>query len=281
MWQLGTLLKGMVDSEEKSRQLSTNTQTPLKKCLHKTQGFIHENWKKIWIIALWLAINLGLFLWKYFQYKNRGAYQIMGQCLCFAKGAAETLKFNMALILLPMCRRTLTKLRSSFLSNFVPFDDNISFHKLVAAGVVAGVIVHVMMHVTCDFPRLVSCPKEKFMRILGSYFDYKQPDYPDLLGSVAGVTGIVMVALMAFVFTLALQSFRKSAVKLPWPFRHLAGFNTFWYAHHLLAVVYVLLVVHGYFVFLIKDWNKKTVCYVTIASVESDKNLIQELMKEV
>jgi len=45
-----------------------------------------------------------------------------------AKGAAETLKFNMALILLLVCRNTITCLRSAKLSSFVPFDDNINFH---------------------------------------------------------------------------------------------------------------------------------------------------------
>jgi hypothetical protein len=54
----------------------------------------------------------------------------MGYCLLTAKGAAETLKFNMALILLPVCRNTITWLRSTRLGPLVPFDDNINFHKV-------------------------------------------------------------------------------------------------------------------------------------------------------
>ncbi|PON36881.1 Respiratory burst oxidase [Parasponia andersonii] len=269
MWQLETLLKGMVNSEENDDVLKETKsltksmiprkyQTPFSKFISTTKEFIHENWKRIWVITLWLAINLGLFLWKYFQYKNRGAYQIMGQCVCFAKGAAETLKLNMALILFPVCRRILTKLRSSFLSNFVPFDDNINFHKLLAFAIAAMTSVHVLMHLACDFPRMISCPKEKFMNILGDDFDFKQPTYLDLIKSIPGVTGIIMILLMAFAFTLALNSFRRNVIKLPWPFNHLAGFNSFWYVHHLLVVVYVLLVIHGYFLFLTHDWTKKT-----------------------
>ncbi|KAM6578745.1 hypothetical protein CsatB_030582 [Cannabis sativa] len=271
MWQLETLLRGMVNSNpEETSKLSKKTQTltramiprryrtPLSKFLSTTEELIYENWKRIWVIGLWLTINLVLFVWKYYQYKNKGAYQIMGRCLCLAKGAAETLKFNMALILVPVCRRTLTKLRSSFLSKLFPFDDNINFHKLIALAIASMTFVHVIMHLTCDFPRLISCPKQKFMNILGQDFNFNQPTYLDLLKSIPGITGILMILLMAFSFTLATHSFRRSVIKLPWQFHHLAGFNSFWYAHHLLVLVYVLLIIHGYFLYLTHDWHKKT-----------------------
>lgn len=273
MWQLESLLGEMLSTEgcnmplKKSQTLMRTMipkryRTPFCKYFTLSGEFIHENWKKIWVVTLWLYINFCLFNWKYREYKKRGAYQIMGQCLCFAKGAAETLKFNMALILFPVCRRTLTKLRSTFLSNVIPFDENINFHKLIALAVAIGTFIHVGMHITCDFPRLTSCPDDKFTRILGNNFDYKQPTYLDLVQSTPGVTGVLMVILMAFTFTLALHSFRKNAIKLPWPFHHLAGFNSFWYAHHLLILVYILLVIHGYCLFLTKEWYKKTVIFL-------------------
>lgn len=71
-----------------------------------------------------------LFTWKFIQYRNMAAFRVMGYCLATAKGAAETLKLNMALILLPVCRNTLTWLRSTRARPFVPFDDNINFHKV-------------------------------------------------------------------------------------------------------------------------------------------------------
>lgn len=58
-------------------------------------------------------------------------YAVMGDCVCMAKGAAETVKLNMALILLPVCRNTITWLRNKTrLGMVVPFDDNINFHKV-------------------------------------------------------------------------------------------------------------------------------------------------------
>ncbi|KAK7255845.1 hypothetical protein RIF29_29268 [Crotalaria pallida] len=270
MWQLETLLRKMVSSDDGTKKFDARTQTltramiprkyrsPISKFVSRFSEFIVEKGKKIWVITLWLAINLVLFIWKFKQYKNRGAFEVMGYCVCSAKGAAETLKFNMALIVLTMCRRTLTMLRASFLGKILPFDDNIQFHKLIAAAVVIGTLTHVMMHITCDIPRIVSCPKEKFMMILGPGFDYKQPSYLGVVASVVGITGIFMVLIMAFSFTLATHYFRKSIVNLPSPLHHLAGFNAFWYAHHLLIGVYVLFIIHGYFLFLTKDWQKKT-----------------------
>jgi respiratory burst oxidase len=71
-----------------------------------------------------------LFAWKFVQYRRSVAFEVMGYCLPTAKGAAETLKLNMALVLLPVCRITLTWLRSSWARFFVPFDDSIAFHKV-------------------------------------------------------------------------------------------------------------------------------------------------------
>ncbi|KAG5106424.1 hypothetical protein JHK82_043394 [Glycine max] len=271
-----TLLKEMVSSEEGTKKLDqcramtlskamipSKYRTPVSKFLSKTTEFALDKWKKIWVFALWLAINLVLFIWKFKQYREKKAFQVMGYCLCFAKGAAETLKFNMALIVLTMCRRTLTKLRGSFLSRIIPFDDNINFHKTIAVAVVIGTFIHVMMHITCDFPRLISCPENKFFSIFGDGFNYEQPTYYTLVKSIPGLTGILMVLIMAFTFTLATHYFRKSVVKLPSPLHRLAGFNAFWYAHHLLIVVYILLIIHGYFLFLTKEWNKKTAIIYT------------------
>jgi len=89
-----------------------------------------EYWRRGWILLLWLVTIASLFTWKFYQYKNRTSFQVMSYCLPIAKGAAETLKLNMALILLPVCRNTLTWLRSTKVRKFVPFDDNINFHKV-------------------------------------------------------------------------------------------------------------------------------------------------------
>nr|CAB3473202.1 unnamed protein product [Digitaria exilis] len=270
IWQLETLLRGMVTASgppEKMNMASASLartmvpssyRSPFQRRINKAVDFVHENWKRIWVLSLWGVLNISLFIFKFVQYRRRAVFEVMGYCVCIAKGAAETLKLNMALILLPVCRNTLTWLRSTVLSKVVPFDDNINFHKVIALAIAIASATHTLEHVLCDFPRVVSCPKEKFMEKLGPFFNYVQPTWPILLTSIPGWTGILLILIMSFSFTLATHSFRRSVVKLPSPFHHLAGFNAFWYAHHLLVIAYILLVMHSYFIFLTKQWYKRT-----------------------
>lgn len=105
---------------------------PIRRAFSKVRYAAQENWRRTWVIFLWMAMMVALFVWKFMQYRRMTAFRVMGYCLPTAKGAAETLKLNMALVLLPVCRNTLTWLRSTWARYFVPFDDSITFHKVRA-----------------------------------------------------------------------------------------------------------------------------------------------------
>ncbi|XP_040382481.1 respiratory burst oxidase homolog protein E [Oryza brachyantha] len=234
----------------------------LRRAAARAQVAAEENWRRAWVLALWFAAMAGLFAWKFVQYRRSPAFRVMGYCLPTAKGAAETLKLNMALVLLPVCRNTLTWLRSSWARFFVPFDDSITFHKIIATAIALGICMHAGNHLACDFPRLIGSSAEEY-RLVSSFFGAERPTYRSLLAGVEGVTGIVMVVLMVVSFTLATRPLRKregqrGAARLPFPLGHLAGFNAFWYSHHLLIVVYLLLLVHGWFMFLVSKWHQRT-----------------------
>ncbi|MQM16782.1 hypothetical protein Taro_049742 [Colocasia esculenta] len=217
------------------------------------------HWRRVWAVSLWLAACAALFAWKFQQYRRRAAFEVMGYCLCAAKGAAETLKLNMALVLLPVCRNTVTWLRRHrWLSYAVPFNDNVNFHKLIAGGIVVGVILHGGTHLACDFPRIAGADRAVFRQTIAADFQHRQPSYAEILVTTEGATGIAMVLLMGAAFGLATRAPRRDPGSLPGPLRRLAGFNTFWYSHHLFVVVYVLLVVHSMFLFLTKDVSEKT-----------------------
>ncbi|CAA2996718.1 respiratory burst oxidase homolog H [Olea europaea subsp. europaea] len=115
MWQLQALLRGMVTSDEGKRciekthslartMIPKQYRTTVSKFVSKNFEKVYENRKRIWVLTLWFCINLALFTWKFKQYQLRGSFHVISYCVCIAKGAAETLKFNMALILLPVCR---------------------------------------------------------------------------------------------------------------------------------------------------------------------------------
>jgi respiratory burst oxidase len=120
--KLGSILQHSEDYEEEQERMS------------KVEVLFRTYWRRCWVVIVWLIGCFGLFGWKFDQYRNRSGFKVMGYCLPTAKGAAETLKFNMALILLPVCRNTITWLRKDPRLNYVlPFNDNINFHKVFAS----------------------------------------------------------------------------------------------------------------------------------------------------
>ncbi|KAI4336424.1 hypothetical protein L6164_014953 [Bauhinia variegata] len=251
------------DSKYLSQMLSqklkpTHDDNQIKRWYRGTKYFLQDNWQRVWVLALWIGAMAGLFAYKYVQYRNKAAYKVMGHCVCMAKGAAETLKLNMALILLPVCRNTITWLRNKTkLGVAVPFDDNLNFHKVIAVAVAIGVGIHAISHLACDFPRLLHASPEKY-QLMEPYFGDKPSSYWHFVKSWEGVTGIIIVVLMTIAFTLASPWFRRGRVNLPKPLNHLTGFNAFWYSHHLFIFVYALLIIHGIKLYLTKEWYKKT-----------------------
>ncbi|XP_050229718.1 putative respiratory burst oxidase homolog protein J [Mercurialis annua] len=270
LWQLEILLIGLVNNDENVNKSDRNTQNltkamiprkyryPVSKYINLSKEFVYENWMRIWALAAWLAINLILILWKFRTFEDSPIFKITGYCVCIAKAAGEVLKFNMALILIPVCRRTLTRLRSTILGKFIPFDDNINFHKIVAIFIMIASLIHAVVHLTCNYPRISSYPKGKFMVLVGDMTDYNQPSYGDLFLTKANITGFLLVFIMGYVYILATHSFRRNAINLPGPFQRLAGFNAFWYAHHLLVLAYILIVIHGYFLVFLRPWYMKS-----------------------
>ncbi|KAK7337762.1 hypothetical protein VNO77_18349 [Canavalia gladiata] len=252
------------DSRVLSQMLSeklipTKEYNPIKRGFRALAYFIEDNWKRIWVIALWLSICAALFTWKFIQYKHRAVFHVMGYCVTSAKGAAETLKFNMALILLPVCRNTITWLRSKTkLGMAVPFDDNINFHKVIAFGIAVGVGIHAISHLTCDFPRLLHATDDEYEPMKPFFGDERPNNYWWFVKGTEGWTGITIVVLMAIAYTLAQPWFRRNRLNLPKPLKKLTGFNAFWYSHHLFVIVYGLFIVHGYYLYLSKKWYKKT-----------------------
>ncbi|KAL5712994.1 hypothetical protein ACHQM5_015113 [Ranunculus cassubicifolius] len=231
----------------------------IKRCARKVNYWSEDNWKRIWVIALWISICAGLFTWKFIQYKHRAVFHVMGYCVTTAKGAAETLKFNMALILLPVCRNTITWLRSKTkLGTVVPFDDNLNFHKIIAVGIAIGIGLHAGSHLTCDFPRLLHATDKEYEPMKQFFGEERPPNYWWFVKGTEGWTGVVMLVLMATAFTLAQPWLRRNKLNMPKHLKKLTGFNAFWYSHHLFAFVYVLFIIHSIFLYLSKQWYKKT-----------------------
>lgn len=130
---------------------------------------------------------------------------------------------------------------------------------MVAFGIAIGVGLHAISHLTCDFPRLLHATDVEYKPMKQFFGDERPNNYWWFVKGTEGWTGVVMVVLMAIAFILAQPWFRRNRLKLPKPLKKLTGFNAFWYSHHLFVIVYVLFIIHGYFLYLSKKWYKKTV----------------------
>ncbi|EMS56450.1 Respiratory burst oxidase-like protein B [Triticum urartu] len=236
---------GTTNSRNLSQMLSqhlrpTAEPNPLRRWYRRASYFLEDNWRRCWVILLWLSICGGLFTWKFMQYRERAVF--------------KTLKFNMALILLPVCRNTITWFRNrTAAGRFVPFDDNINFHKVIAAGISVGAGLHIISHLTCDFPRLLHATEEEYEPMKPFFGKEQPPNY----------------------WWLGMPGFGRGGLSLPKPLNRLTGFNAFWYSHHLFVVVYALLIVHGHFLYLTHKWQKKsTWMYLAVPMVIFPKVLI-------
>ncbi|KAL2321514.1 hypothetical protein Fmac_025893 [Flemingia macrophylla] len=227
--------------------------------MSRTEVLFRTYWRRCWVVLLWVLACLVLFVWKFVQYSHRSGFEVMGYCLPTAKGAAETLKLNMALVLLPVCRNTITWLRKHRpINSVIPFNDNINFHKLIAGGIVVGVILHGGTHLACDFPRISESDRSIFRQTIAAGFGYRRPTYAEILATTEVASGIGMVALMAVAFSLATKWPRRRSPVLPVTLRRVTGYNTFWYSHHLFVLVYALLIIHSMFLFLTDKLMEKT-----------------------
>ncbi|PIN21180.1 Ferric reductase, NADH/NADPH oxidase [Handroanthus impetiginosus] len=245
-------------SKMPSEKLKPTQDHVLKRWYRDFQYFLLDNLQRVWVMSLWIAVMVALFAYKYVQYKNRAVFGVMGHCVCMAKGAAETLKLNMALILLPVCRNTITWLRNKIrLGVVVAFDDNLNFHKVIAIAIAVGVGIHGISYLACNFPQLLHASPEKY-EPMEPFFGDQPTSYWDFVKGWEGITGIVMVVLIAIAFTLASPLFRRNRVHLPKHLNKLIGFNAFWYSHLLFIIVYGLLIVHGFKLYLTHKWYKKT-----------------------
>lgn len=131
--------------------------------------------------------------------------------------------------------------------------------QIVAGGIAVAALIHGGLHLTCDFPRISEAAFNDFDQAMGDDFRHKQPSYKDILKLPAPYTGICMVILMFIAYLLATHWFRRSLVKLPWPFHRMTGFNAFWYSHHLFVIVYILLIVHSVLLVFSNPWYQKSV----------------------
>ncbi|TNN72713.1 Cytochrome b-245 heavy chain [Liparis tanakae] len=234
-------------------------------------NWIINNGLTAFILVVWMAINIFLFVWFYFIYALREEFfytrHILGDALAWARAPAAVLNFNCMLILLPVCRNLLSLLRGSFVccgrTMRKQLDKNLSFHKLVAYMIALMTAVHMIAHLfnverynenrrdTSDelgmaLAELEDSHNTSYLNpIRNIETDAQQTPTYFVFTSIAGITGVIITLSLILIITSSMEVIRRSY------------FEVFWYTHHLFVIFFVGLVIHGVGYIVRKQINDK------------------------
>jgi NADPH oxidase len=185
------------------------------------------------VVAVFVLVHGLIFGFGFMNYQLKdnltGARATFGITYPIARSAALVLHFDIALILFPVCRTLISLLRQTPLNSIVPFDKNLTFHKLVAYSIVFFTWVHTIAHWN-NFAQLAAKANLGFVGFLKANF---------VTGP--GWSGYIMLfALMAMLFT-SIEKPRR------------ANYERFWSVHHLFIIFFVFWSVHGAFCMIKAD----------------------------
>ncbi|KIV95516.1 hypothetical protein PV10_03160 [Exophiala mesophila] len=193
---------------------------------------VNEGSRRV-VVGVFVLVHAFIYAFGFTHYQLKdnltGARADFGLTFATARSAALVLHFDVALILFPVCRTLISLLRQTPLNSIVPFDKNITFHKLIAYSIVFFSWVHTLAHIN-NVAQLAIKTKQGFVGFLRLGF---------LTGP--GWTGWVMlIALMAMFFT-AIEKPRR------------ANYERFWSVHHLFIIFFMMWAIHGAFCMIKPD----------------------------
>ncbi|KAF3830488.1 hypothetical protein GH733_004307 [Mirounga leonina] len=199
--------------------------------LQQFKRFIENYRRHIGCVAMFYAITGGLFLERAYYYAfgahHMGITDTTRVGIILSRGTAASISFMFSYILLTMCRNLITFLRETFLNRYVPFDAAVDFHRLIASTAISCTVWAMcpLSVLSCLFPGLFHDD--------GSEFPQKY--YWWFFQTVPGLTGILLLLVLAIMYVFASHHFRRHS------------FRGFWLTHHLYILLYVLLIIHGSF----------------------------------
>jgi len=176
-------------------------------------GFRH-GWSRWVLLGLWLVTNLALFGLTLVLGLGSGGQDSTMQ---LGRAFATCLDFNGALILIPMMRRLLSRLRATALGRSLPIDDAVAFHRVVGHTLFGLAIAH---GACFTIAYLVGHATHPLTRLFFS--------------TLIGATGLALLAVFTVMWVFSLGFVRRSK-----------RFELFYFTHLLYLLWLVLAVVHA------------------------------------
>jgi PAS domain S-box-containing protein len=262
----------------KSSRVRQAVKTPYEKFVSDAKKFFKTyKWHIVWMLGLF-AINLTLFLTAFFEFKDKGA----NEWIQVARGGGRMLNFDCAVIVLPMCRKALGYLRTTFMKKFTPFDESIEFHKVISYYILFATTLHTIAHFGNYLtPTMSACPGALAPKY-GNFSSRGGVGKGDcnfgfwLFETQPGLTGFLLLITILFIYGGANETIRRGsdaqrkAPTAPAPaaastptrrgstsvkqlsskresnWRQIYSHSVFFFTHHLFVVFFLLILIHGY-----------------------------------
>ncbi|XP_070279616.1 dual oxidase 2 [Myotis yumanensis] len=209
--------------------------------LQQYKRFVENYRRHIVCITIFSAICAGLFAERAYYYAfaspPSGIAQTTFVGIILSRGTAASVSFMFSYILLTMCRNLITFLRETFLNRYVPFDAAVDFHRWIAMAAVVLAVLHSAGHVVNVYIFSVS-PLSMLACIFPGVFvddgsQVPQKFYWWFFQTVPGMTGVLLLLVLAIMYVFASHHFRRRS------------FRGFWLTHHLYVLLYILIIIHG------------------------------------
>ncbi|KAF2751829.1 hypothetical protein M011DRAFT_394486 [Sporormia fimetaria CBS 119925] len=195
---------------------------------------VNEGYRRLFVFVF-LVLHIMVFVFGMVHYgfteRSVGPRENFGLTFPIARSAALVLHVDIALILFPVCRNLISMARRTPLNGIIPFDKNITFHKLVGWSIVFFSWVHTIAHWN-NLAKFAAINRLGFKGFIGA----------NLLTGPGWTGYIMLIALMAMALT-AMEKPRR------------ANFERFWYTHHLFVIFFVFWSIHGAFCMIPADFE--------------------------
>ncbi|XP_072173756.1 NADPH oxidase 5-like [Diadema setosum] len=196
-----------------------------------TWRYVHNNYRKILFLVVYLLINVALFIQAAYVTSRK---ENSNWCLVTARGCGQCLNFNSAFVLVLMLRKTITTIRTTKAAEILPTDQNIIFHKMVGIVIACLALVHTLGHI-------------------GNAWYVERNPYIDITmvellftNTSATSFGLAPVAGSAYITGWVLDVLLCVMVVCSMPFVRRSGhFQVFYFTHMLYVVFWTLLLMHG------------------------------------
>ncbi|NWS87624.1 DUOX2 oxidase, partial [Toxostoma redivivum] len=209
--------------------------------IQEFKRFVENYRRHIVCVVLFSAITIGVFAERAYYYAfaspSTGIAQTTFVGIIISRGAAASISFMYSYILLTMCRNLITVLRETFLNHYIPFDAAVDFHRWIAMAALIFSVLHTAGHIVNVYIFSVT-PLSVLSCLFSSVFTNDGSQLPQkyywwFFQTVPGMTGVLLLVVLAVMYVFATHHFRR------------ISFRGFWITHHLYVLLYVLVIIHG------------------------------------